>query len=303
VSTSGGSSRTVLFDVVEGSARRRLASRQESYVADNSPYLPCGLQYRLLQLAHAHDVPVPEPVFEYEPEDGLGQGYVTAFVAGETLPNRILKRADLAAARRRLVAQYGEALARLHAIDTARVPFLEATPDSVDALRAQRERLDAYDEDHPALELGFRWLERHRPAVPGRRLLHGDFRTGNVIVGAEGLRAVLDWECSHLGSPAEDLGWVCTRSWRFGRPDLPAGGLGSREALVAAYAAAGGTRLEPDDLRYWEVFGLVRWAVLNVMQAHGHVFGARRSLVWAACGRNVSTLEYDLLMTLSGRFD
>jgi len=47
----------------------------------------------------------------------------------------------------------------------------------------------------------------------------------------------------------------------------------------------------------------VRWAVINIMQAHGNVFGGRRSLSWAACGRNVSLIEYELLMTLAGRFD
>ena len=41
---------------------------------------------------------------------------------------------------------------------------------------------------------------------------------------------------------------------------------------------------------------------MNVMQAHGHVFGARRSPAFAACGRNTSTIEYDLLMTMRGDY-
>ena len=46
--------------------------------------------------------------------------------------------------------------------------------------------------------------------------------------------------------------------------------------------------------------GLVRWAVLNMMQAHCHIFGGRRSPAFAACGRNTSVIEYDLLMSLKG---
>ncbi len=123
------------------------------------------------------------------------------------------------------------------------------------------------------------------------------------MVGRDGLRAVLDWECCHIGSPAEDLGWLCTRSWRFGENDRPVGGFGARKDLLAAYVAAGGGRIDPAEIRYWEIFVLVRWAIYNVWQAHGHVFGKRRSVAFAACGRNTSLVEYDLLMTLAGRYD
>jgi len=303
VPTLGGSSRTVAFDVVEGAARRRLVSRQETYVAPNSPFLPPDDQFRLLQVAFAHRIPVPEPIFAYDAADGAGHGFVTAFVGGETMPNRILGDAAFADIRPRLAAQAGAIFAALHAIDPAEVAFLARYADSDDPLAAQRARLDSYDEAHPTIELGLRWLELHRPPAGPRRFLHGDLRTGNIIVGPDGIAAVLDWECSHLGASDEDLGWLCTRSWRFGRIALPVGGFGSRGDLFAAYEAAGGARIDPDAVRYWEIFGLVRWAILNVMQAHGHVFGGRRSMGFAACGRNTSTIEYDLLMTLEGRYD
>ncbi len=82
---------------------------------------------------------------------------------------------------------------------------------------------------------------------------------------------MLDWECCHLGSAMEDLGWLCTRSWRFGHPELPVGGFGTREALFAGYTAGGGS-VDPATVRWWEIFGLMRWAVLNIMQAHGPCF-------------------------------
>ena len=56
--------------------------------------------------------------------------------------------------------------------------------------------------------------------------MHGDFRTGNLMVGADGLRGVLDWELTHRGDPRQDLGWLCTKAWRFGSPH-PAGGFGA----------------------------------------------------------------------------
>lgn len=91
--------------------------------------------------------------------------------------------------------------------------------------------------------------------------MHGDFRNGNLIIGAEGVRAVLDWELAHLGDPMEDLGWVCVNSWRFGEIDKPVGGFGSREELFAGYEAAG-RKVDPARVKFWEVMGTLRWGIM-----------------------------------------
>lgn len=301
--TLGGSNRTIVFDLVQGASRRRLVSRQVTITGALNPFLSADQQFRVMQLVHRHGFPVPEPIFAYDALDGLGEGFVNAFVAGETMPKRILAGPALADVRPRLAAQCGELLARLHGIDPAEAAFLGEVPDSVDPLAAQADRLDSYGEPHPAIELGLRWLVRNRPAPGPRVLLHGDFRTGNLMVAQTGICAVLDWECSHLGTPAEDLGWLCTRSWRFGQPQHPVGGFGAVDDLLAAYRQAGGREIDPQEVRYWSIFGLVRWTVLNVMQGYGHCTGERASPVFAACGRNASLVEYDLLMTLAGEYE
>lgn len=302
VATLGGSSRTILFELVTAHGREALVSRQETYTLDQSPFLPPALQFRLLELAYRERVPVPEPLFEFTPDEGLGRGHVMRRVDGETLPKRLLTDPAFARARAGFVAEAAEVLARLHAIDPGHAAFLEQWPDSRDPLAAQRDRYDYYGEPHPALDFAFRWLEQRRPVAPRRCLVHGDFRVGNMIMDNTGIQAVLDWECAHLGDPMADLGWLCARSWRFGFNDKPVGGIGQRAALFTAYEAAGGTTVDPAAVRWWEIFGLLRWALLNVMQVHGHLSG-RRSPVFAACGRNTSLIEYDLLMTIDGRFD
>ena len=50
------------------------------------------------------------------------------------------------------------------------------------------------------------WVEEHLPDAASRNLVHADFRTGNLIVGPDGLRCVLDWEIARIGDPMQDLG-------------------------------------------------------------------------------------------------
>ncbi len=302
VATLGGSNRTVLFDLVDGTSRRRLVLRQETFTFPTSPFLPPQPQFELLRIAHAHGVPVPEPLMQLVPADGLGRGYVMAWVAGETLPKKLLHDPAYAGARDVFVTQAGAILARLHAIDPAKSALLAEVPDSIDPLAAQYAHYRNYGELHPALEYAFRWLQRERPPSTVKVLLHGDFRNGNMIVGTDGIRALLDWECAHLGDPLEDLGWFCARPWRFGLVDRQAGGFDTRDALYAAYAAAGGQPVDRVAARWWEIFAQVRWALFNVMQIYGHLQG-RRSPAYAACGRNTCLIEYDLLQTIAGQLD
>ena len=302
VPSVGGSSRTYVFDLIDGTSRRRLVSRTETYAGKNSPFLSPREQFALIAYVFEKGFLVPEPMFEYDDADQMGFGFVTTFVEGATLPKTVIQSAQLEGARAHFAQQCGALLAALHRMPLSGVPFLRGRPDSTDAIAAQRDRYLSYGILRPAIELGLRWLERNRPAPRPGVLLHGDFRVGNLMVAEKGIAAVLDWECSHLGSPAEDLGWLCTRAWRFGRPDLVAGGIDSLEALLDAYEKSGGVRLGADEVRYWMIFGLVRWAILNVMQARGHLDGERRSVVFAACGRNTNLIEYDLLMTLKGEY-
>lgn len=302
VATLGASNRTVLFDLVTGSSRRRLVLRQETVKSEFSPFISTADQYRILEVVFSHGLPVPEPVFELEPKDELDNGFVVTCIEGETLPKKLLTDPDLAFARRHFAGQSGEFLARLHAIDPMEVPFLEAIADSFDPLAAQIERYDGYGYSLPGIDVGIRWLENNRPGATTRKFLHGEYRNGNVILGPDGIRAVLDWECSHIGSAMEEFGWLCMRSWRYGNIDKPVGGFGARDELYSAYMSNGGEIVDEEAIRWWEIFATLRWAVINMMQIDGHLSGVRRSLPFACCGRNISMVEYDLLMAIKGDF-
>jgi aminoglycoside phosphotransferase (APT) family kinase protein len=125
-------------------------------------------------------------------------------------------------------------------------------------------------------------------------VVHGDYRVGNVIFDATGVRAVLDWELAHVGDPVEDLGWLCVRAWRFGNDALPVGGVGTREALVRAYEEVGGAPVDPEALRFWEACGNFKLALVFITQARAFLDGAP-SVELASLGRRTAEAEEELL--------
>ena len=183
----------------------------------------------------------------------------------------------------------------------ASLPALPAKPHDA-VLDRLRQRQQAMGRPSPFFEYAMRWLEAHAPEPPARlRLVHGDFRNGNLIIGPDGVRAVLDWEVAHLGDPAADLAWLCLPPWRFGQLDRPAGGLGSREALLQAYVAAGGEPLEPERLRFWEALGSLRWWMGCAGMFEWFDSGRDASVERAMIARRVSESELDLLRLIAGR--
>jgi aminoglycoside phosphotransferase (APT) family kinase protein len=266
----------------------------------------------LLRAAREQGVPVPAVVAtdadgdapeSAGDDDVLGPAWmVVDRVDGETIPRKILRDDRFAVARSGLAAQCGDALARIHRIPADAVPVLRGG----DQLAELRATLDATGAPHPAFELAFRWLERNRPVpvstpsgVAPAAVVHGDFRNGNLVVGPDGLRAVLDWELAHRGDPLEDLGWLCVRAWRFGAAPR-VGGFGTVDDLVGAYEATAGSAVDRAALRWWEVFGTLRWGVICVMQAATHLGGVVRSVELAAIGRRVCEVEHDVLLLVSG---
>lgn len=239
----------------------------------------------LLRAAAEAGVPVPAVVAEDD------EHLVVERIDGETIPRKILRDDEYAPALPQLAAQCGEALAAIHSIPVDQVPGLNAEADPVATWRAM---LDGFGQPHPTFELALRWLDERRPPTSGMAIVHGDFRNGNLIVGPDGLRAVLDWELAHLGDPMEDLGWLCVKAWRFG-VDRPVGGFGEREELFASYERASGRAVDPDVVQWWEVLGTLKWGIMCISQAFTHLSGIVRSVELATIGRRVCENEWDLL--------
>ncbi len=267
-------------------------------------------EYQLMATAFAAGVPAPEPIFFSDDSIGDGESFFVRRIEGETLPRRLLREDIYATARDAMPAQLGHVLAQIHAIslDSEGLDALPAPPDAISPAMYEVDRYEEIfraiaPEPHPAFELAFRWLRqtdaKRQTSIKGemperRSLVHGDFRIGNMLFGPEGLRVVLDWELAHVGDPMEDMGFICVRSWRFGGPK-PVGGIGDRETFFAAYEAAGGEKVDAERVRWWEVFGNLRWGVICLSQAQTYLTGQSKSVELAAIGRRTAETEWELL--------
>ncbi|MDP6345014.1 MAG: phosphotransferase family protein [Alphaproteobacteria bacterium] len=253
---------------------------------------------RLMELAAEAGVPVPEVPFYLAKDRRTSAGFIMQRLQGEALGRRLLREDAYAEARRKLAFQCGHAAARLHGIAVAGLPELKSMNVS-QALDHGREIMESSGHPYPGFEYGFRWLEERQELAGDRHtLVHGDFRNGNFLVGADGLRGVLDWESAHIGNPLNDLGWICVRSWRYGHFKKPVGGFGEISDLQAGYEAGGGGRVGAEAIRYWEVFGTVHWGMLCIFMAFSHLDGPHASFEKAVIGRRTAETEYDLMQLL-----
>ena len=257
-----------------------------------------GLPAEALLMKVAGEAGVPEPAIHHvlEPSDRLGEGFIMEWLDGVTLGARIVRSPELDEIRPHLAHQCGEILARIHAIDLD-TSGLRSVLDTLDPRAFVNQMWDRYKEyptPQPMIDYSARWLLDNMPDSPVEEaLVHNDFRNGNVMVDQSGVNAVLDWEVAHIGDPMRDLGWICTNSWRFGRRDLPVGGFGQREDLFAGYEAVSGTAVDPERVKWWEVFGSYWWAVGCLGMADHYRTGPDKTVERPGIGRRSSECQVD----------
>lgn len=300
--SGGASQETWSFDIVHPNGNVGAILRRSPAGYGAAPSRAAGLDAEavLMQRAHEAGVPSPKVLYVLRPQDDLGTGFIMDRVDGETIPRKILRDEQFAQARPKLARQLGGVLATIHGLPEAQLPKLRHMTAAIEISELMRD-YRSLNWPKPVFELALRWLRDHDPGPSAQvTLVHGDFRHGNLMIGPDGVRAVLDWELAHFGDPMEDLGWICVNSWRFGEIDKPVGGFGSREELFAGYEAGGG-RADPARVTFWEVMGTLRWGVMCCGMMQRFRLGPDHSMERAMIGRRASETEIDLLRLLAPR--
>jgi aminoglycoside phosphotransferase (APT) family kinase protein len=204
-------------------------------------------QARVLRaLDGAPGVRVPEVLLE---DDGSPPFFVMSFVEGQSYEPRkdvspsppapeVVDRRARAAARM---------LARMHELDPAEVG-LGSEPEIPLAEELDRwARLFATageDLRHDETEL-YRLLTSSVPEPVPAKILHGDYRLGNMQFTGERLEAIIDWEIWSVGDPRTDLAWLLAYTdpvqrfvtERDGPNQAAADAMPDRDQLLAEYLA------------------------------------------------------------------
>ena len=277
----GWSHETWLFDAVwqDGSTEQRLGLclRRDPGNALLRHLSTLETQFRVLQCLEKTELPTPKAYwFEDDPTILDAPFLVMAKVPG-VCPNPWGRdgRAFYAAAAERgvLPNSFTETLATLHTLDwrAAGLGFLgEPSPGTTFAKReiAKWRELIAVSEHapEPILTDLIGWLEMNAPATDRVCLVHGAYRTGNLLVDDDRISAVLDWELQVLGDPMYDVAYVLSDLNREGTPLLS--NLVDRDAFVRGYEAATGFTIDERVCRYYNALYAMR-SVAFWMSASG----------------------------------
>jgi aminoglycoside phosphotransferase (APT) family kinase protein len=290
--SGGANMESWAFDWADGAYVLRRAPSAE-YMAGR-PYGHAD-EAALVIAAHSAGVKAPEVVGVLTDGDGMGTGYVMRRVIAEVSPAKILANPPPS-----LLADLGRELARIHAIPVEAIPAAIPLMDTVAALAELKARFLDYGGDRPVIALAIKWCEDHLPPPTDPVLVHGDYRMGNIMVDADGLAVVLDWELAHRGDPHEDLAFGCMTVWRFGRIDQAAFGVGSLAEYFAAYEAAGGVRVDRQRFHFWLVYRTLWWALGCLQMGQMWRSGADPTVERVVIGRRTAEQELDLLLLLEG---
>lgn len=301
--TAGASQETYRLVIEDNSGKRQFALRRSQPTAETESTvgsISLATEARLFELAGAADIPGPKVHYVLQPEDGLGSGFIMDWLTGETLGQRIVRAEELAGIRPHLANECGQILGRIHALDWRSAGLSDDLPQ-VSTATLVKETWAYYRDFNvpvPMIDYTYRWLLDNAPTESRTTLVHGDFRNGNLMVTADGINAVLDWELAQIGDPVRDLGWLCVNSWRFGKDALPAGGFGEIKDLLAGYYESSGVKVSPEELKYWQVFGSFWWAMVTLQMANTWRTGETPSLERPVIGRRSSEAQMDCVNLL-----
>lgn len=239
-------------------------------------------------VARAGGVPVPAALGLCD-ESGVNDApfYVMSYVEGVVLDTAEKVEESFASAtdRQAIGMHVVEILANLHAIDPDAVGLGDlGRKENYLARQIKRWRTQwesSKTRELPAMDEVAEALEHSMPEQIGASIVHGDYRLGNMLTGADArIAAVLDWELCTLGDPLADVGYVMNNWAQPGEPGptnrgaaqapTAAGGFPERQAFLARYEELTGRDTSQVDyyraFQYWRLAAIVEGVMARYLK-------------------------------------
>ncbi len=197
-------------------------------------------EYALIEHVARSGIPVPKPLALVDDADGRPLAFVLEYVEGHA-PMQAGEAESLAVA-------FAETLVRIHGVPLDGLAGLGRSPVGDVVALPPWWGASLSPEVVRVLQA---WSGLTPCPIRERRLLHGDFWPGNIVVRDGAIAAVIDWEDAVIGDPVQDVAVV--------RLDLTwVAGPRVRDLFTAAYAQLSGRDLR--SLPYWDLFAVLRAA-------------------------------------------
>ncbi|MGE0384187.1 MAG: phosphotransferase family protein [Gammaproteobacteria bacterium] len=229
------------------------------------------VHYRMYEaLGQEPGIPVPR-VLAFEHDTGiLGQRFfLMERIEGRVPPDNPPYQLDgwvtqISTEERRAIWHATvDVMARIHAVDPARLPFLQRPHLGRTGLEQEYNYWVNYSrwcgsDRHRIVEAGRAWLADHFPQDPPTGLSWGDARPQNVMFQGTRIAAIFDWDMVSLAGPDVDLAWWQIMDQPFtvcrGLPRLD--GIGNPRETVELYESISGRKTR--DLHWHAVFNAYR---------------------------------------------
>ncbi|MGI4814530.1 MAG: phosphotransferase family protein [Janthinobacterium lividum] len=233
-------------------------------------------EYRVISALEGSPVPVPRTLLFCDDLDVINRSfYLMDCVDGRILGDQTLP--DVSRAERGLTYEsLVDVMAALHRVDYRAIGLADYGKEgdyvARQITRWTRQYRDTETRRVEAMERLMSWLPENIPPQTDTAIVHGDYRLDNVVLHPTEprLMAVLDWELSTLGDPLVDFAHHCI-TWRLGLgvhrtlagADLPALGIPTEAAYLAAYCERTGRSVSQHDWEFYLALCMFRLAAIQ----------------------------------------
>ena len=181
-------------------------------------YKFCSTPYRAMELSREHKVlkylnevhlEITPMVYEYRAERNRTRAYlVQEYIEGTDL-RTLLKSGISLEQGCDLWTQVGQALKKIHSVykEKCNEEWLEKQLNFA-RMNMEAEILDPEEFENSSPSEVFQWLQDNKIVVDELTLLHGDYRTKNIIIDSHGNVQIIDWGFVDIGDKYYDLSIV-----------------------------------------------------------------------------------------------